>query len=799
MKRTAFYSRFLTAAIVLTAAFFARPAGGQTAAVETPAADKPVLRFIDEDKNGSDSPGDELLYGNSLISMRFRFVDVSSAAKKVDAKFNGYYLDTVTYRGEICFKHPDWRTAASMYPTLKTNDVIGMTAFSAAGMYKDEPFLWMWNAREPARSIAKDMKWISPAYAKQAYEWYTLYDKHELRGGALVLISGKSRERREELSFSISGAELEIAYSVKNLLERRISLVGIITFPANRIIDTVFAQPDLKVSRKITPTAFSDNYTFTAGTKDGLAGSGMLFWSAGEASLLHMDGLYSWHKINVEKGETETRALSIKFLDTNIDKYYAEYLAEKNIKFDPIDWKATEEYLINKLPLIVMPEGYIHHAYDYNPPGTRHDWHNEMTGRAFMVKYFETGDKKWLDYTVKANRYYIDKMMFNDPKHRCYGYFKDQTYADKQRDCYLWSQPYNVESLIAEYAVTKDAAVKKALLLNFEKVYGGPLFDAPHHRWYWTQTGDGKIGDFGVFDAQEFGADVMISAYEFTGNRKYLDRAVEVIGGQKHALENFGLLLEDRAGEPSVNTFAFASKILFKLYEHTGNEYWLDRAIRILNATIYSRVYMEPFGPQDAWLNGALARKDGDWKGQMGEPTTGTDSSVPSQSSYIPWVMEPLVAGFSHTGNNLYIKYIAQMLHHQLEANSRMAAASGGKFELCGHYNMYLEKFDDDDDGLTVVSNLFLFPYVAAFQSGFRSPRSTVVLLPGKDRKSVRAFHLAGIEERVKVIAGTAKIVSVRTSEITGGKAGAAVKFDKSGTGVEFKAAPYKMYIITAK
>lgn len=768
-------------------------------------ADVAAARFVDADSDGKDSPGDEVLYGNSLVTLRFRFVDLSSGRGKADPKYNGYYLDSVKYRGESCFQHPDWRTESSLYPQIVTNDVVGMSAMAADRTMKDEPFLWMWNAREPARSIAPDVRWFPANQAMASYEWYTLYDKHEIRGDALFF-TAKRKGRREEIAYTLNGAAIDIRYTITNTSSRASTIVGILTFPANRIIDTVFVQPGLKAARKITPTGFSDNYTFRVENTNGLAGSGMLFWSHGaEDSMLHMDGLFSWHSVRVKKGESATRNMTIAFKDQNIDAYYMEYLEKNDIRFDTVNWKDAERYLVSKVPLVAMPEGYIFHSYDYNPPGTLRDWHNEMTGRALIVQYLATGDSGWLEYTKKANRYYLDKMFFTDPQHICHGYFRDQGHSDKLHDCYPWSQPYNVESLIAEYAVTKDENLKRALLLNFEKMYDGPMYNPDGRRWYWSVQENGRKRDLGVFDAQEFGMDVMISAYEFTGDKKYLDRAAGIMKQEDRVLQNFGLLLEDRAGEPSVNTFAFAAKLLFKLYEYTGDEYWLDRAVRILNATIYSRVFMEPFGPEDAWLNGALARKDGDWMGQYGPPTTGTDSSVPSQSSFIPWVMEALVAGYNHTGNELYIRYMAQMLHHQLELNKRFAAATGGEYELCGHYNMYSGEFDRENDGLTVVSNLFLFPYVESFLRGVRSPHSSVVLLPGVDEKQFRAFHLSGITEKISIILSEgAKAASVNSYEIAGEApidvpAPSPVKYESAAGSLTFEAAPYRMYSIATK
>jgi len=40
-----------------------------------------------------------------------------------------------------------------------------------------------------------------------------------------------------------------------------------------------------------------------------------------------------------------------------------------------------------------------------------------MTGKAFMTMFYATGDKTWLNYTIKANRYYLGKMRWNSPDH----------------------------------------------------------------------------------------------------------------------------------------------------------------------------------------------------------------------------------------------------------------------------------------------------------------------------------------------------------------------------------------------
>jgi hypothetical protein len=759
------------------------------------------IHTFDQDHDGKDSPGDIIEMNNSRIALRFRFVDVNASPQ-----WNGYCLDLMAYRGETCFKQLDGDVAGGLYPVLRLHkDVVGMSMTVNDPEWADNPYMWTANAIltptvAPGGGVVK--RAMLPSY-----EAYTLYEKHETRGQTLVFTSQKRTDRAEELTFTLDGTKLRISHTVTNTGTNAAVLPGIVTLPAYRIINTYLVPWSGPLARKVPAAGYTDNYTLVADNPDGLTGSGMLFWShAARDASLHMEGLFTWSAMRLKPGEKGTREVSVTFLDENIDRWYAGWLAKNSVTFDKIDWNAVEQYMADKTPQVMMPEGYVYHSYNNQPIGSKRDWHNEMTGRALMIKGLDSGDGKWFDYTRKANQYYYDCMFHKDPASRCYGYFRDQSTPDKLSMAYPWSQPYNAESYLAEYAVTRDPTLKDVLLLHFEKMYDGPLYNRAGKRWLWGLDAEsGKEFDFGVFDAQEFGVDVMISAYEFTGDRKYLDRALEVMNKQRPVLENFGLLMEDTAGEPSVNTSAFASKILFKLYEHTGDAYWRDRAVRILNSLLYSRVYMQNFPPGEEWLKGALARKDANWLGGHGEPDSGTDSFTASMLTFIPWVMEALVAGYNHTGNSMYTDYMQQLLHHQMEANKRLLQASGGKAEFCGHYSLYHKRFDMtnafeanviDNDGLTLVSNLFLFPYAKAFRAGLRSPHSTAVLLSGADAAHWRLFHLAGINENVQLLTGSGKVAALSATGVNGERA-QPVAFKATAGGITFLAQPYQMYAVT--
>lgn len=752
------------------------------------------IHFFDQDHDGKDSPGDIIEMNNDRISLRFRFADVNATPL-----WNGYCLDALTYRGEPCFRQLDSETAVRLYPALRMHrDVVGMSMTVKDAEWADDPFLWTFNGHLTP-SVAPGGSPVVPRAMLPSYEAYTLYEKHEIRGQSLVLLSKKHSDRSEELTFTLDGTKLRISHALTNTGGSAAVFPGSVTLPAHRIVNTYLVPWCGSLSRRVPAAGYTDHYTYVADNPDGLTGSGLLFWSHdGRQSALHMEGLFTWSAMRLNPGEKGTRELSVSFLDQDIDHWYAGWLAKNHVTFDTIDWEAVERYMAEKAPQVITPEGYIYHSYGNQWAGTKRDWHNEMTGRALVIKGLDSGDGKWFEYTRKANQYYFDNMFFKDPASRSYGYFCDQSWGwqtgEKRRDAYPWSQPYNVESYLAEYAVTKNPELKRVLLLNFEKMYDGPLYNRNGQRWYWRMDSEsGKEDDFGVFDAQEFGADVMISAYEFTGERKYLDRALEVMNSQRNALENFGLLMEDTVGEPSVNTSAFAAKVLFKLFEHTGDAYWRDRAVRILNAMLYSRVYMENFPPGEEWLKGALARKDAEWLGHHAPPCVGTDTANASQTTFIPWVMESLVAGYSHTGNPMYTDYMSQFLHLQMESNKRLLQASGGKFEFSGAYNMYLKQFDMDNDGLTLVSNLFLFPYARAFRAGLRSPHSTAVLLSGADAQHWRLFHLAGISEDVRLLTGGARISALSATRVNGADT-VPVAFQTTADGIVFHAQAFQMY-----
>jgi hypothetical protein len=159
-----------------------------------------------------------------------------------------------------------------------------------------------------------------------------------------------------------------------------------------------------------------------------------------------------------------------------------------------------------------------------------------MTGKAFMTMFYATGVKPGWTIPLELIAFIWRRCAGIRPSTLLW-LFYDQTVEGKQRQCFLWSQPYKVESLLAEYPLTGDEVVKEALLLNFEKVYSGLMWNDQAGRWYWRGVVDPQTrpprliwkDDLNTFDACEFGLDVMLNAYAFTGDKKYLDRAVEAM------------------------------------------------------------------------------------------------------------------------------------------------------------------------------------------------------------------------------------------------------------------------------
>ncbi|NMC66026.1 MAG: hypothetical protein GYA53_07795 [Acidobacteria bacterium] len=779
--------------------------------------DQVNIVWNDHDHNGQDSPGDVLEISNSLIYLRLDYVDVWQGQetlnpfetppekRDLDPRWNGYYLQELRYRNEICYRYLGWEKAKEIYPTLSSNDVIGLVGQPES--YPDNAFLSMWNARESE---------INPSY-----KWYVYFERHEVakkkgKGQVLVLSADKGGRLSHRLEISLEGSQLFFDHQVINNSQEEISYINLLTLPASRIIDTSFGPKELLSCRQIEPLGFTDHFTFTV-SGEGLAASGQLPWKikrdtklnyfTGGWWLLHQQGLFVWKAARIKPQAEAGFKLVATFSDQDIYSRYDGYLKQNGLTFDRVNLDELENYLVKNVSRTITKEGWVYHAYEW----PTNDWHNEMTGKAFMTMFYATGDKTWLNYTIKANRYYLEKMRWNSPDHPFYGYFMDQTVEGKQRQCFLWSQPYNVESLLAEYPLTEDPALKAALLLNFEKVYSGLMWNEQGGRWYWRGVVDPKAkppkliwkDDLNTFDACEFGLDVMLNAYAFTGDKKYLDRAVEAMNNQLQVLDNYGLLLEDHAGEPSVNVYAFAAKELYRLFDYTGEEKWRENGTKILEAMLMSFIHLDKFEGENSWLKGGVARKDGDWTGQFGEPTTGTDSSVSTAPTYIPWLLEALVAGYKHTGQQIYLDYSHQLLWHTLQANQKMKEATGGKFEFCGHYNTYLKKFYEDDDGLVIVSNLFEIPYLKAFEQGVRVEHFDLQeILDGEGRIRLvnptgaswpAVVHLPADWQSLEVV----KLGKIN-SYFTGEKTATAnpVQFELKNQVATFQAEPYCLYLL---
>ena len=783
-------------------------------------AEEVSIVWHDNDQNGQDSPGDVIELSNGHIYLRLDYVDVWKGhralnpfetppeVRDLDPRWNGYYLQEFRYRDEICYRYLGWDEARKLYPTLSSNDVIGLVGQPES--YPDNPFLSMWNAKESERL--------------PSYKWYVYFEKHEIRknkdkGEVLVLTADKGQGLSHTLEISLKGSRLFFDLKVRNNQEKEIQYINLLTIPANKIISTNFGPPELLPCRKIEPLGFTDNFTFTV-RGDGLAGSGMLPWKikrdttgnyfTGGWWILHQHGLFVWKATKLKPAEEASFNLVATFSDENIYSRYERYLRDNKITFERVNLDEVEEYFTKNVPRTITKEGWVYHAYEW----PTNDWHNEMTGKAFMTMFYVTGDRTWLKYTINANRYYVEKMRWNSPDHPFYGYFMDQTVDIKQRQCFLWSQPYNVESLLAEYPLTGNPRIKEVLLTNFEKVYSGLMWNPEGKRWYWRAVVDPSTippkliwkDDLNTFDACEFGIDVMLSAYSFTGDKKYLERAVEAMENQVHVLENYGLLLEDHAGEPSVNVYAFASKALYRLYDYTGNTRWLKEAEKVLDALLMSFIHMDKYEGEFSWLKGGVTRKNGDWTGQFGEPTTGTDSSVATAPTYIPWIMEALVAGYKHTGKKMYLDYAHQLLWHTLEANKKMKEATGGRYEFCGHYNTYSRKFYEDDDGLVIVSNLYEIPYLKTFEKGARvehfdlqeiwDDEGKIRIINPTNSTLKAVVHLPSGWKEVQVLS-LGPIAEYFSGNMATG--GTPLEFTGSGQKVEFQTAPMSLYQILLK
>jgi len=215
-----------------------------------------------------------------------------------------------------------------------------------------------------------------------------------------------------------------------------------------------------------------------------------------------------------------------------------------------------------------------------------------------------------------------------------------------------------------------------------------------------------------------------------------------------------------------------------------------------------SFIHMDKYEGENSWLKGGVARKDGDWTGQFGEPTTGTDSSVATAPTYIPWIMEALVAGYKHTGKQMYLDYIHQLLWHSLEANKKMKEATGGKYEFAV-IQYYKRQFYEDDDGLVIVSNLYEMPYLKVFEQGIRvehfdlqeiSDNSSLIRIINPTGASWPAVvHLPADWQKLEVV----RLGQIK-SYFTGDKNAVSgpVEFTLENKKATFATEPYSVYLI---
>jgi hypothetical protein len=92
-------------------------------------SEKVSLIWHDNDHNGQDSPGDVIELSNGQIYLRLDYVDVWKGhqalnpfdnppeTRDLDPRWNGYYLQELRYRDEVCYRYLGWDKAREKYPT----------------------------------------------------------------------------------------------------------------------------------------------------------------------------------------------------------------------------------------------------------------------------------------------------------------------------------------------------------------------------------------------------------------------------------------------------------------------------------------------------------------------------------------------------------------------------------------------------------------------------------------------------------------------------------------------------------
>jgi len=135
--------------------------------------------------------------------------------------------------------------------------------------------------------------------------------------------------------------------------------------------------------------------------------------------------------------------------------------------------------------------------------------------------------------------------------------------------------------------------------------------------------------------------------------------------------------------------------------------------------------------------------------------------------------MEALVAATSHTGNQMYLDFMGQLMHHQLEANRRLSDLTrrpGLRLRPLQYVHAEVQGGQRRADG---GRQTFSSSILEGMGAGVRAPHSSAVLLPGTDEKSVRVFHLSGRGEEVSlIVADGRKVTAVTETENDGGAVG---------------------------
>ncbi len=652
-----------------------------------------TIVWDDRDSSGTDTINDTVSIYNEHLNLTFRFHNFTTGSSA-----NGYLIDTLQYYGQTLLENTPYYDQGKINELvddglINRNFVFG-TTHVMGDLDDPDDFLRLW------AGTASN---------------YNLHTKSNITGyGCVLNLSTPSRTMGTQTlgtqtNFTVFYNDtLRVVDTVINKGSTT-DVTRLIVFPTPRVLVTTFSEPENRNNhpygpnyvRNVPAVAYSDDYiAYTTKYGSNHAGSGTLKLDAmtgnnppwgDETKTNYYPSMYVMNTtLGMSSNEESTVSVDLVLEQKNLSDYYAEYMAENDISFDSFDYAKIRDYFTNQLRLddCFHNDGFVIAAYysdeSYAPAGES-DWSNMLLARSLMAMYHKTGDDYYLDKSKHFNIYLNDTLSHRDrsTSDYRYGYFIDATRPGamiewyKDDTAYMWSQPYQLSGLIAEFMATQNHTTLDVAMDNMENVFGrdaaqdGGLWNLTEKRWKWLiQKGSSSdcVGsncevDEDNYDSQLFGINVMLQAYMLTHNETYLERAQNVTNDYVYRFIRPTWQFEDTRKVHSSNMVAYTAKTLYLLYDITENRTYERWAEDLVDNFMYGYIYMDKFPEHYSWLKGGATRFTHDWQGRA-IPDSKGDSGIFSEYNMLPWLQEGLIAAYKHSGEEIYLNFSKQILTH---------------------------------------------------------------------------------------------------------------------------------------